>query len=118
MRGMFSSVKAQKDQERRARRYRELLRQAAKMGGELFGPVPKNRRREFFCLDDRTWVWHEEWEDENGKQHVVTTRYDIRPNGVIKAQDGQPYRYIELEEAKRLYRAALMYRQRLRQKHS
>jgi hypothetical protein len=106
---MFQAIKAQKDEEKQARRYRELLRKAAKMGGELFGPVPEGVRREFFCLDEHTWVWHEEWIDQNGKQHVVTTRYDLRPNGVLKAQDGQPYRYVELEEGKRLYRAARMY---------
>lgn len=109
MRGMFHSIKSQKEEERQARRYRELLRKAAKKGGELFGPVPEGVRREFFCLDEHTWVWHEEWTDATGKRHVVTTRYDLRPNGVLKAQDGQPYRYVELEEGKRLYRAARMY---------
>jgi len=95
--------------EQDAREYRELLRKAAKMGGELFGPVPEGVRREFFCLNKHTWVWHEEWTDENGQQHVVTTRYDLRPNGILKAQDGQPYRFIGKEEARRLYKAARMY---------
>jgi hypothetical protein len=106
--GMFSSVKDH-DDERHARQYREKLRQAAKMGGQLFGPVPEGVRREFFCLNKDTWVWHEEWLDAKGERHVVTTRYDIRPNGVLKAQDGQPYRFIEKEEARRLYKAARMY---------
>lgn len=106
---LFSSAKAQHDEERRNRRYRELIRKEAKMGGELFGPIPDGVRREFFCLDKRTWIWHEEWTDANGKTHAITTRYDVRPNGVLKAQDGQPYRYVEGEEAKRLYKAARMY---------
>lgn len=106
---LLNSMKSQNDEERQARRYRELLRKAAKKGGELFGPVPPGVRREFFCLDENTWVWHEEWVDKNGKRRIVTTRYDIRPNGVLKAQDGQPYRFVELEEGKRLYRAARMY---------
>jgi hypothetical protein len=54
-------------------------------------------------------VWHEEWEDENHQHHTVTTRYDVRPNGILKAQDNQPYQYISLEEAKRFYRAVQMY---------
>jgi len=95
--------------ERDAREYRELLRKAAKIGGQLFGPVPEGVRREFFCLNKHTWVWHEEWTDEKGEKHVVTTRYDLRPNGILKAQDGQPYRFIEKEEARRLYKAARMY---------
>jgi hypothetical protein len=99
----------QSNEERRAEQYRQLIRREAKIGGELFGPVPKNVRREFFCLDEHTWVWHEEWMDSSGKRRTVTTRYDVRPNGILKAQDGQAYRYVDLEEAKRLYEAVQLY---------
>jgi hypothetical protein len=109
----FFSHKNQHDDERSTRRYRELIRREAQIGGELFGPIPTGVRREFFCLDRKTWVWHEEWTDKSGKRRVVTTRYDVRPNGVLKAQDGQPYRYVELEEGKRLYKAARMYNYRV-----
>jgi len=95
--------------DRRAEQYRELIRREAKIGGSLFGPVPKNVRREFFCLDEHTWVWHEEWVDSNKQRRVVTTRYDVRPNGVLKAQDGQAYRYVDREEAKRLLQAVKLY---------
>lgn len=110
---LFAVTKQQQDEER-SRRYREFIRKEAKMGGELFGPVPEGVRREFFCLDKRTWIWHEEWTDENGHRRVVTTRYDIRANGVLKAQDGQPYRFVKGEEAKRLYKAARTYVHRAR----
>lgn len=106
---IFNSIKSQKDEERRAREYRELIRREAKLGGELFGPIPEGVRREFFCLDEHTWVWHEEWTDAEGKQRAITTRYDVRPNGILKAQDGQPYRYVTLEEGKRLYKVVKMY---------
>lgn len=106
---LFQSVTKQHDEERRARRYRELIRKEAEIGGALFGPVPKDTRREFFCLNRTTWVWHEEWTDAEGKKHIVTTRYDVRPNGILKAQDGQPYVYLEREEAKRFYKAVMMY---------
>ncbi len=109
MSGFLGITKAQTEQERQSRYYRKLIRIAAKKGGELFGPIPAGVRREFFCLDERTWVWHEEWTDANGKENVITTRYDVRPNGILKAQDGQPYRYLDKEEAKRLYKAARMY---------
>jgi len=108
--GLFQSIKAQQDEEREARLYRELIRKEAKLGGTLFGPVPKDVRREFFRLDDKTWVWHEEWTDQNGQRHSITTRYDFRPDGVLKAQDGQPYEYITLEEGKRLYKTLKLYR--------
>ena len=54
-------------EDRRAELYRNLIRHEAKIGGILFGLVPEGGRREFFCLDARTWVWHEEWIDENGQ---------------------------------------------------
>jgi hypothetical protein len=106
---ILNSIKGQHDEERKAREYRELIRKEAKLGGELFGNIPEGVRREFFALDEHTWVWHEEWMDRAGKHHAVTTRYDVRPNGVLKAQDGQPYRYVTLEEGKRLYKAVKMY---------
>ncbi|MCA9329808.1 hypothetical protein KDA11_04130 [Candidatus Saccharibacteria bacterium] len=100
-------------QGRRAEMYRSLIRQEAKIGGTLFGPIPKDGRREFFCLDARTWIWHEEWADKNGKRHSRTTRYDVRPNGILKAQDGSGYQYVSLEEAKHLRDAAHLYQKRI-----
>jgi len=97
--------------ERRAQQYRDLIRREARLGGRLFGPINKGNRREFFCLDEHTWVWHEEWTDQSGQRHAVTTRYDVRPDGVLKAQDNQPYQYITVAEAQRLYRAVELYNQ-------
>lgn len=110
---LFGSIKAQHEEERKARRYRDLIRHEAVIGGELFGPVPEGVRREFFCLNKHTWVWHEEWTDQQGSRRALTTRYDVRPNGILKAQDGQPYRYVSREEARHLYKAAELYNKRL-----
>jgi len=111
--GLLNSIKTQKEEERKARHYRELIRREAKLGGELFGPVPEGVRREFFCLDKHTWVWHEEWTDQQGIRRVLTTRYDVRPSGILKAQDGQPYRYVGLEEGKHLSKAMRLYKERM-----
>ncbi len=111
--GLFSGMNKQRDAERRAKRYRELLRKEAKIGGELFGPLRDGARREFFCLNEDTWVWHEEWVDENNMHHAVTTRYDIRPQGIMKAQDGLPYHYISRDEAKNFYKAVKLYNKRV-----
>lgn len=109
--GMSPSV-----EERQAVIYRNALRDAAKLGGGVFGPIPHGTRREFFCLDEHTWVWHEEWTDTAGKYHVRTTRYDVRPHGIFKAQDGQPYRPVSEEEAVRLQAAAHEYQRRVHAK--
>lgn len=107
------TLEGQRAQDRQAELYRNFMRRDARMGGTLFGQVPKGHRREFFCLDEHTWVWYEEWADANGQRHSNTIRYDIRPNGVIKMQEGHPNRYVELEEARNLYRAVNLYGQRV-----
>jgi hypothetical protein len=105
---------ARKKAEQSAEHYRNVIRKAAKIGGQLFGPVPKGHRREFFCLDPYTWVWHEEWTDEYGRQRTVTTRYDVRPSGTLKAQDGQPYQRLSREEAHNFHKAVKMYCSRVK----
>lgn len=91
---------------------RELIRREAEIGGRLFGPVPKGHHRQFFCLDQHTWVWYEEW-IKDGKRQTVTTRYEVRPSGILKAQDGQGYRRLSGAEARNLYRATELYRQQV-----
>jgi hypothetical protein len=92
---------------------RALMHYEAQLGGQLFGEIPKGTRREFFRLDERTWVWHEEWSDENGKHHVVTTRYDVRPTGVVKSQGPNAYQSLTRDEAYNLYNAVHLYHERV-----
>lgn len=106
-------AKAKKEAQRKADLHRALLHYEARLGGELFGPIPKGGRREFFCLDERTWVWHEEWIDANGKRQVLTTRYDVRPHGVVKSQGPNSYQGLTLQEAENLYRAVQLYGERV-----
>lgn len=110
---LLNTITAQKHEQRRAELYRNLIRREAKIGGQLFGPVQEGGRREFFCLDKRTWIWHEEWLDKDGRRQIKTTRYDVRPTGILKVQDGQPPQYISPDEAKRLDMAVTLYNQRV-----
>jgi hypothetical protein len=100
--------------EKQVELYRNLIRHEAQIGGQLFGAIPQGVRREFFCLDKNTWVWHEEWVDQEGKRHIVTTRYDVRPDGILKSQNGH-YQKVSYQEALRLQEAAHMYQQRIGQ---
>lgn len=88
---------------------RELIELEAEIGGKLFGPIPAGHRREFFCLDEHTWVWHEEWIDENRQRRVTSTRYEIHDNGILKAQDGKVYKFIEGAELRNLVLAIRLY---------
>lgn len=109
-----NTLKPQKNGAREAHLYQNLIRHEAKIGGQVFGPVSTDVRREFFCLDEHTWVWHEERLDADGALQVLTTRYDIRPNGILKSQNGQ-YQAITAREAKRLAAAIQAYEKRVMQ---
>jgi hypothetical protein len=111
---LFKGMAAQKHHDQLGKIYRALMHNEARMGGQLFGPVPANVRREFFCLDDHTWIWHEEWTDKNGEQQIITTRYDVRPTGILKAQNNHQYQQVSSEEAQHLLQAAKQYLQRAR----
>ncbi len=91
---------------------RQLIELESEIGRELFGPIPAGRTRDFFCLDDRTWVWHETWKDEHGKPQMSTVRYEVQPNGILKVQPGRVYKYIEGEELANLAIAVRMYYER------
>ena len=106
---ILPKLSPKKDEQRRAEMYQALIRREAKKGGQLFGQVPAGHHREFFCLDEHTWVWHEEWTDQNGKRQAVTTRYDVRPNGVLKSYGGQSYQVVSDDELWNLYDAAKMF---------
>jgi len=91
-----------------------FIRREAKIGGRIFGELPRGRKRDFFCLDEHTWVWHEEWVDANGQTHIVSTRYDVSPNGVLKSQNGASYQKASRDEVRRLYQAAKLYQERIK----
>jgi len=110
----LTSSGAQKREDHKVELYRNLIRHEARIGGELFGPVSKGGRREFFCLDKHTWIWHEEWVDQTGTRQIKTTRYDVRPTGILKAQDGQSYQSVSDQEALRLRQAVDIYVDRVR----
>jgi|SRR5579884_294145 len=98
----------QSDDNLHAEDEKKLLNYEAEVGGKLFGPLPKGHKRQFFCLDENTWIWHEEWTEKDDLK-AVTTRYNIRPGAVIKIQDGQPQQPVSLTEASNLLRAIQLY---------
>jgi len=108
---LFQGFTAQRRTDQLGKIYRGMIHREARMGGKLFGPVPTNVRREFFCLDEHTWVWHEEWTDTNGQRQVITTRYDVRPSGILKAQNNHSYQQVSPAEAQHLLQAATQYLQ-------
>jgi hypothetical protein len=109
---LLPKISPRTSDQRRADFRSSLMRREAAIGGKLFGPVPKGHKRSFFCLDRHTWIWHEEWMDKSGRR-VVTTRYEVRPDGVIKTQDGQAAQKLSATEARHLYDAVDLYQRRV-----
>jgi hypothetical protein len=116
---MFSKVLQltglQSQEERDAKLINDLIKREAQIGGTLFGPIPKGGRREFFCLDEHTWIWYEEWIDsKTNKRRTRTTRYDVRPDSIIKVQDGNQRIAISGDEAGRFYDAVCAYERKVK----
>jgi hypothetical protein len=106
---LLNAVMKSSREQRYANANRALLHYLAWRGGKLFGPVPDGFRREFFCLDPNTWVWHEEWTDTSGEHHAVTTRYDVTHRGILKSQGVNSYQRLSEQEERNFRSAAKQY---------
>jgi hypothetical protein len=91
----------------------QLLEREGEIGGHLFGPIPMGRKRKFFNLDPKTWVWSEEWIDGKGKRQTLTARYKVYQDGILKELDGQPYYYLDGQELKNFLAATKLYYNRV-----
>lgn len=106
LRKIIAANKAQAN----AQEYRDLIRKEAVIGGTLFGPIPEGHRREFFCLDEHTWVWHEQWIDKGGVKRMRNTHYSVRPSGVVKIHSGSnTYQSLSPSEAKNFHETVRQY---------
>lgn len=88
----------------------DLMQRESELARGIFGDVKPGGTREFFCLDSRTWIWHEGWVDSDGTKRSVTTRYIIRPNEIVKSQNGGAYHRLTIPEAKNFHAAIKAYR--------
>lgn len=94
---------------------KRLIKKEAELGGRLFGEPDKGCRWEFFCLDERTWVWHEVRTDPlTGRKSYQTWRYDIRFDQIYKRHHaGADWQRLDLKEARSLKAAIKAYRQQV-----
>lgn len=92
---------------RRAITERELMRQEAKIGGKLFREDGVEHL--FFCFDEHCWVWHREARDSQNRLIKLDTRFEVRPTGILKAQDGTDYHAVDPSEEQNLIKAGDLY---------
>jgi len=84
----------------RRRTEADLINAESAIGRTIFGPVSAEYPREFFHHQKNVWIWH-----ENG----VTTRYEVRRNGVFKKSTDGKYYQIKGSELANFRAAAKTY---------
>lgn len=91
---------------------KRLIKKEAYLGGQLFGALNKGHRREFFCLDENTWILHEIYTDSKTKQKLHSMlRYDICFNQSYKKQDNNlNWQKLSQQEDENLKAAIKIYR--------
>lgn len=91
---------------------RDLLTLESRVGAEIFGPIPEGHRRQFFCLDEETWVWSDISDDEAG-HHETIIRYEIHDTGILKVLGDHDYTFLGGDELRRFVVAVQMYYERV-----
>lgn len=89
--------------------YEDLINAESALGKTIFGPIPDGHHREFFELKKNVWIWHECFADQTGRPQDLTVRYEVRPNGVYKSQNGADYKQIRDSELDNFRQAAAAY---------
>ena len=93
---------------------RQLIQRESEIGAQLFGPIPPHHTRQFFNLDRTTWVWYEQWTDQDtGKKQELITKYEVHPSGILKVQEGARYTFITGAELDNFVMAVQLYYERI-----
>lgn len=93
---------------------RELIQLESQIGAAVFGEAPAHvKRREFFNLDETTWIWHEEVVGKDGAVQSLTTKYEVQPHGILKIQPNYHYSYLEGDELDNFVLAVQEYYERV-----
>lgn len=89
--------------------YADLVRREALLSQDVLSYLPDSWQGQFFCLDERTWVW-----SETIGSKEVTVRYRLFGQTIYKQRRGQnEWCQLSLTEAKNLQRAVELYNQRV-----
>lgn len=93
---------------------RELIQLESQIGATIFGELPSHvTRREFFNLDEDTWMWHEEITHPDGRVEELTTRYEVQERGILKIQPNYQYSYLDGVELQNFVLAVKEYYERV-----
>ena len=99
-------------------RERKLIQFESTFGRKLFGPIPQNIQREFFCLDNKTWIWYEKSKQSNGSIIENTTKFVLRNRDILKSQNGSEYKIVSKAESRNLLIAIKEYVKTIRNEYN
>lgn len=111
----FFKSSSKTDEEQIQEIEQDLMRKELEVTRGMFGALKSGSKRDFFCLDEHTWIWYEEWIDEQGHRRQMTTRYMIRPSEVVKSQNGGAYKRLSDKELLSFQSAVKTYNATIRQ---
>ncbi|MEI7917851.1 MAG: hypothetical protein WCH58_00520 [Candidatus Saccharibacteria bacterium] len=94
---------------------KDLKARESEIGSKIFGPLQPNERREFFNDNERSWFFHQELTDQNGKVHSVTLHYEVHPKGILRvsSQSHVKNEFISGQELENFSSAIEIYYQRV-----
>lgn len=93
-----------------------LIDDESKIGGTLFGDVPRGINRRFFLDEGNSWFFSETATDPaTGRVlYSFTIRYEMLPQGVLKSVDGKGHVFITGVELEHLKQAVKLYKQKIK----
>lgn len=93
----------------------KMIDDESKIGGTLFGDLPKGVERRFFMDDGNSWFFSETATDPSTRQtlYTYTIRYEVLPQGILKSVDGRGHVFIKGVELQRLLDAMKLYEQQV-----
>lgn len=101
-------------EEQPASNFRQVIKKESQIGAEILGPIPAYDRREFYCFDERMWIWHEErMNTQTGKHDTVTVSYNMSDMGILKSYGENESRFVQGEELEHFTDAAEKYAEKV-----
>lgn len=87
----------------------------SRIGGQIFGEVKPNERREFFYDQAKSWFFYQSLDEGSNNFRYVTLHYEVHPQGILRvsSDESTPNIFIEGEELTNFVNSAQIYHDRV-----
>jgi len=88
----------------------DLIEEESKIGGTIFGAIPKGVNRQFFLDETNNWFYTQSVYDQSGRLiDNYTIRYQVLDYGIVKSVDGKNHVLLSGQELKDLQKSVQIY---------